>query len=80
MHLVDEPSLVVMREMIAKLWRELGVSGFEKNEPDGRMTPFLCLRLKPGKTPTTETRILSMFHKHSGFDLWCDLALGLVRR
>jgi len=57
MHVVNEPDLMRIGEVIVKLRREFWGFGFEKNEPDGGVPQLLILILKQRKTPTTQTRI-----------------------
>jgi len=79
MHVVDEPYLIGMCNMVMKLWWKSGLSGFHKNQPDGGRPKFLTLIFEQRKTPTPQTWILAMLLQYGSFDSFGDFAVSPMR-
>jgi hypothetical protein len=74
-HVVNEPYLVMMSDLVERLGWQPGLSGCHKNSPDGSVTQILFLILEQGEAPTPQKPVLVAFLQHSNSDFFSNFAM-----
>ena len=80
MHVVNEPYLMGMCEMVMKLRWKPGLSGFHANMPDSCRLKLLTLIFEERKPPASQTGILAMPIQNSQSDFFSNFAVCAMGR